>query len=195
MKTIDPIEHTLPSGAVITITVTMHNCAPGSACAFIGYAGGLDLSQWSSREAYPIAAIEKAVASAMKATAAVFSHCDDYGVDGDSTWEEWYFTLDTMVGSTEVDPGSMGEGWDNDQEAAEVLVEVLQEVFSRRGWIVDVSLGHGGSRDVQGDRDSDAARAIDAVTEKVFEVYCAENGDPVTTLAALEEQDEVPPTH
>ena len=185
------ISHTLPTGETIDFTVTLRGCEPGTCTALVEYAKGLDLSQWSSREAYPVAAIEATVATAARADGARFTHCDDYGEES-STWEKWHFDLDTVEGSTEVDPGSMGDGWDDDTEAACGLVEVLKEVYSRRGWTVEVSIGHRGSRDSEGDRDSAAAQAIDAVAERAFAAYCGESGGVAATLATLEAAGEMP---
>ena len=185
------IDHTLPTGETLTFTVTLRGCEPGTCAAMVEYPAGVDLSQWSTREAYPMAAIEAAIATATKADAARFTHCDSYGADA-NTWEEWHFAIDTVTGSTEVDPGSMGDGWADDAEAARGLVEVLETVYARRGWTVDVSVGHRGSRDAEGDRDSDTARAIDAVAEAAFAAYCAESGDEAATLATLESAGEVP---
>lgn len=185
------ISHALPTGETLTFTVTLRGCEPGTCTALIEYASGIDLSPWSTREAYPVAAVEGAIATATKASGARFTHCDGYGADA-NTWEEWHFALDTVTGSAEVDPGSMGDGWDDNEEAALGLVEVLESVYARLGWTVEVSVGSRGSRDAEGDRDSDTAQAIDAVAEAAFAAYCAESGDEAATLAALESVGEVP---
>lgn len=101
------IDHTLPTGETLTFTVTLRGCEPGTCAAMVEYPAGVDLSQWSTREAYPMAAIEAAIATATKAAAARFTHCDSYGADA-NTWEEWHFAIDTVTGSTEGRPSTTG---------------------------------------------------------------------------------------
>ena len=153
------IDHTLPTGETLTFTVTLRGCEPGTCAAMVEYPAGVDLSQWSTREAYPMAAIEAAIATATKADAARFTHCDSYGADA-NTWEEWHFAIDTVTGSTEVDPGSMGDGWADDAEAARGLVApdgLHPSAEAHEAWAAALEAAHpwpplapGGSRESSG---------------------------------------------
>lgn len=92
-------------------------------------------------------------------------------------------TTKTITGSHEIDPGSMGDGWDDDDVAAESLAEVLREAYDRLGWEVRVSVGHRGSE--SDDMSTRAAEEIDHIAEAAFEAFCAHEGDYDATLAAL----------
>ena len=136
------IDHTIPTGETISFTVTLRSTEGARAVALIEYPAALDMSQWSVRDAYPVAAIELAVASAAKVDSARFTHCDGYGAEA-STWEEWHFATETHYA---VDTGS--DGYDEtvtatDEADALAIVgaharpgDSLDDLRAR-GWTVD----------------------------------------------------------
>lgn len=117
----------------------------------------------------------------------------------DSEWGTWYG--DVLVtgdglrygadgaelphGTYHVDPGSMGDGWDDDHDAAADLVSVLEAAYARLGWEVDVQLGQGRTEAGASGYDARMAEEIDHVAEVAFGEFCGCEGSIAATLGGL----------
>ena len=89
------ITHRLPGSITdITFEVTLRDTTreDGTVSATIEYPAGVDLSDYTVRESYPMAKVEAAVSTAV-GHAVKFSDCTYYGTDigGESTVEVWGF--------------------------------------------------------------------------------------------------------
>ena len=85
------IEHTLPDlSEFLTFTVCVVNGGRDPVTATIEYPAGVDLSDYTVVEAYPMAAVEAAV-SGLVGHAVHFVDCTFYGTEGESTVEVWTF--------------------------------------------------------------------------------------------------------
>lgn len=89
------ISHRLPDLTDLTFEVTLRDTPreDGTVSATINYPAGVDLSDYTVRESYPMAAVEAAVSTAV-GHPVKFSDCTYYGTDigGDTTVEVWDFT-------------------------------------------------------------------------------------------------------
>lgn len=86
------IEHTLPDRFTVTFEVTLRDTSreDDTVSATIEYPAGVDLSDYTVGESYPMAAVEAAV-SGLVGHAVHFVDCTFYGTEGDSTVEVWAF--------------------------------------------------------------------------------------------------------
>jgi hypothetical protein len=94
--TTDPlhITHRLPDLTDLTFEVTLRDTTrEDRTTATINYPAGVDLSDYTVRESYPIAKVEAAVSMAV-GHSVTFAGCTYYGTDigGDTTVEVWDFT-------------------------------------------------------------------------------------------------------
>ena len=86
------ISHRLPDLTDIAFEVTLRDTTPeGRVTATINYPAGVDLSDYTVRESYPIAKVEAAVSTAVNHSV-TFAGCTYYGTEGDATVEVWDFT-------------------------------------------------------------------------------------------------------
>lgn len=90
------ISHTLPTGETIDFTARIEPSrgladVDGQVRVVVTYPLGVDLSGWSASEAYPTAAIEAWVSSALGAEAR-FCECVDFGADS-SSYEVWVMAV------------------------------------------------------------------------------------------------------
>ena len=94
--TTDPhhITHRLPGSLTdLTFEVTLRDTTrEDRTTATINYPAGVDLSDYTVRESYPMAKVEAAVSTAV-GHSVKFSECTYYGTDigGDTTVEVWAF--------------------------------------------------------------------------------------------------------
>lgn len=89
------ITHRLPGSLTdLTFEVTLRDTTreDGTTTATISYPAGVDLSDYTVRESYPMDKVEAAVSTAV-GHSVKFSECTYYGTDvgGDTTVEVWDF--------------------------------------------------------------------------------------------------------
>ena len=84
------------------------------------------------------------------------------------------------TGIVYTNPSGLGAGWDDINAADRAFCEALQGRFDALGWDITVKRGEG-SPSVEGTDERDVAHEV----ERVFEAFCAHDGDANATLEAL----------
>lgn len=87
------ITHRLPGSLTdLTFEVTLRDTTreDGTVFVTVNYPAGVDLSGYTVVEAYPIARVEAAVSKSV-GLPLMFVGCEEYGTEGDNTYELWVF--------------------------------------------------------------------------------------------------------
>jgi len=86
----------------------------------------------------------------------------------------------TITGTVYTNPSGLGEGWDDRNAADHAFADALAAHFEALGWDIIVKRGEG-SHYVEGTDERDAAHEVN----RVFEAFCAHDGDPYAAVEAL----------
>lgn len=90
----------------------------------------------------------------------------------------------TITGTVYTNPSGLGEGWSDRKVADREFALALQSHFGALGWDITVKRGEG-SHYVEGADKRHVAHEVN----RVFEAFCAHDGDAAATVEALHGND------